>query len=199
MTSVHVHYCTVVPTKPMYAKLKWIFGHLKSVKMSVCHILPFVFHDKMKSYKFRTKRGSENYQKWIFPLLPGMHIVHYTLYFHSFQWVILYSASFFITTLNTVWCWTKQCLNPWKTNLPRSCRMLTFKAAIKSHLDLFSKGISRWICMFLLWLWTLWEWFTSSILPCWDKTRPSPMMEWSVPALLSHTHTHTCTVCDSRQ
>ncbi len=103
----------------------------------------------------------------------------------------------FITTLNTVWCWTKPCLNPWKTNLPRSCRMLTFKAAIKSHLDLFSKGISRWICMFLLWLWTLWEWFTSSILPCWDKTRPSPMMEWSVPALLSHTH--TCTVCDSRQ
>lgn len=123
---------------------------------------------------------------WTIPLMCScyLYLSHSTFIHSSESFCILLH---FIIALNIVWCWTKLCLYPWKTNLPRSCRILTFKAPE----PVFKRYFSMNMHVSALILDLVRTGYIIRYLPG-TKTRPSPMMEWSVPALcLTYAHMHS--------
>lgn len=191
MTSVHVRYCTIAPTKLMQSTFS---HHLLILNAQMSKNLSFR-QNKVKQIWKKTLRLM---RKW-----PHFHLsvnypfnvlfkrVHRYLYL-SHGTFIHSSESFcillhFIIALNIVWCWTKPCLYPWKTNLPRSCRILTFKAPE----PVFKRYFSMNMHVSALILDLVRMGYIIRYLPG-TKTRPSPMMEWSVPALcLTYAHMHS--------
>lgn len=178
--------CTVVPTKPMQSTWKWV----QLLILNACKILTFVFpQTKQSCTDLEQQWGWPNFHVSVYypfnALLPVMHIVPFIHSSESFCVLLR-----FIMALNVVWCRTKPCLYPWKTNLPRSCRMLTFKAPEPVYKRYFSMNMH--VSALILDLKRMG--YIIRYLPG-TKTRPSPMMECYVPALsLSHTHAQCVTI-----
>lgn len=177
MTSVHVHYSTVVAIKPTLAKTC-------SLKINEIFVVEKMMSKKNVFSLYAACIATCNAHCAFHTVLSFIlvsHSVYSALFYNRFKHCVM---------LNKAWI-------PERRISPDLVACWRSKHSIKSHLDLFSKGISRWICMFLLWYCGPCEngaYIIRSTLP---GQKHAPHLWWSglyllsLPDSLTYTHMHS--------